>query len=411
MPVAPSHILIVEDDAGLAQLFSEELAEQGFRCEALSSAAACLEWLTGKTTDLLLLDHALPDMTGSGLIDQLAPHGGLPPFVVITGHGDERLAVQFMKQGARDYLVKDQLLLDRLPAVVTRVLRELAKERELAAAEQALRESERRFCEVLERRVEQRTAELDAAYRELEAFSYSVSHDLRAPLRAIRGYADMLQEEVLERLDDQQRRWLQVVRGEAERMGQLIDDLLRFFRFGRHAIEPLAVDMTALVREVYDRLREQCPERSVEFRLSPLPLAGGDPVLLRQVWHNLVDNALKYTRMRVPAVIQVRGETQGQETVYSIEDNGIGFDMKYADKLFGVFQRLHSPSEFEGTGVGLALVHRIIDRHGGRAWAEAEPDRGARFHFSLPCRAATEDPGGPKPGGLRGEPGRPTLGV
>lgn len=392
MTATPSHILIVEDDAGLAQLFAHELGDQGYHCDAVTSAAACLQWLTGRSTDLLLLDHGLPDMTGSGLIEQLAPQGGLPPFVVITGHGDERLAVQFMKQGARDYLVKDQLLLDRLPAVVTRVLRELANERELAAAEQALREAERQFYEVLEGRVEQRTAELEAAYRELEAFSYSVSHDLRAPLRAINGYAGMLREDLHDRLDDEHRRWLQIVCGEAQRMGQLIDDLLRFFRLGRQSVRPVRIEMTALVREVFGRIRENCPERAVEFRLSPLPAALGDPALLRQVWHNLIDNAFKYTRSQAPAIIDVHGSPRGQEVVYSIEDNGIGFNMKYAGKLFGVFQRLHAQSEFEGTGVGLALVHRIIDRHGGRIWAEAEPERGAKFHFSLPCGGETPDP-------------------
>ena len=392
MTATPSHILIVEDDAGLAQLFAQELGDQGYQCEALTSAAACLQWLAERTTDLLLLDHGLPDMTGSGLIDQLAPQGGLPPFVVITGHGDERLAVQFMKQGARDYLVKDQLLLDRLPAVVTRVLRELANERELAAAERALREAEQQFCEVLERRVEQRTAELEAAYRELEAFSYSVSHDLRAPLRAINGYAGMLREDLHDRLDDEHRRWLKIVCGEAQRMGQLIDDLLRFFRLGRQSVRPMRIEMTALVREVYDRIRASCPDRPVEFRLSPLPPALGDPTLLRQVWDNLIDNAFKYTRGRAPAIIDVHGSPRGEEVVYSVEDNGIGFNMKYADKLFGVFQRLHAQSEFDGTGVGLALVHRIIDRHGGRIWAEAEPERGAKFHFSLPCCGDNHEP-------------------
>jgi light-regulated signal transduction histidine kinase (bacteriophytochrome) len=240
----------------------------------------------------------------------------------------------------------------------------------------------------LEQRVVERTAQLEAANKELESFSYSVSHDLRAPLRAIDGYARILSEDYEARLDDEGQRLLGVVRDAARRMGQLIDDLLAFSRLGRQAMRKTTTDMTALARQVFDDLRREEPEREVDLRLAILPPAEADPALLRQVWANLLSNALKFTRGRGPAEIEVSGLVQGDEVAYYVKDNGVGFDMQYAGKLFGVFQRLHGQDEFEGTGVGLALVQRIIHRHGGRVWAEAQVDEGATFHFALPQRKA-----------------------
>lgn len=239
---------------------------------------------------------------------------------------------------------------------------------------------------LLEQRIRERTAELQAANKELEAFSYSVSHDLRAPLRAVDGYARILEEDYQDRLDGEGRRLLDVVRGEAKRMGQLIDDLLAFSRLGRQAMHRAPTDMTAMAREVFDALMREHLDRAVDFRLDGIESAEADEALMRHVWANLLDNAFKYTRGREPARIEVGGRIEGNESVYWIKDNGAGFDMKYADKLFRVFQRLHTQDEFEGTGVGLALVQRIIHRHGGRVWAEGEADRGATFCFALPRR-------------------------
>jgi PAS domain S-box-containing protein len=233
-------------------------------------------------------------------------------------------------------------------------------------------------------KVQAANQQLEAANKELEAFSYSVSHDLRSPLRAINGFARMLTEDHGDKLDAEGRRLLEVVRSEALRMGQLIDELLQFSRLGPKALQKSAIDMTPLAREVYNELRTRSPERTVDFRLDSLPLAAADPALLRQVWINLLDNALKFSRHRERAEIVVTGSIQAGEATYSVRDNGAGFDMRYSEKLFGVFQRLHGLEEFEGTGVGLALVQRIVHRHGGRVWAEGAPDRGATFSFSLP---------------------------
>lgn len=226
--------------------------------------------------------------------------------------------------------------------------------------------------------------QLEAANKELEAFSYSVSHDLRSPLRAINGFARMLTEDHGHKLDAEGRRVLGVVSSEALRMGQLIDELLQFSRLGRQPLQKSSTDMTALARRVYEELCAGAPNRTIDFRLDSLPSVPADPVLLRQVWINLLDNALKFTRYRERAEIVVSGSVQSGEAVYSVADNGAGFDRRYAGKLFGVFQRLHGPDEFEGTGVGLALVQRIVHRHGGRIWADATLDRGATFSFSLP---------------------------
>jgi len=235
----------------------------------------------------------------------------------------------------------------------------------------------------LERRVSERTAQLEAANKELEGFSYSVSHDLRAPLRAIDGFSRMLEEDHGDRLDDAARELIRVVRDNAQKMGQLIDDLLAFSRTGRKALDRADTDMSALVAEVHAGLGTSCAR--AKFELAPLPRASCDAALLRQVWVNLLSNACKFSGGRAAPRIEVTGwEGDSGEKVYCVRDNGVGFDMAYYAKLFGVFQRLHSEVEFPGTGVGLAIVQRVIARHGGRVWAEAKPGEGATFFFTLP---------------------------
>jgi len=242
--------------------------------------------------------------------------------------------------------------------------------------------------EELEHRVAQRTAELEASNRELQAFTYSVSHDLRAPLRHIGAFSELLDETCGEQLGEQGRHYLDVIKASSHKLGVLIDDLLQFSRAGRVELELGDVDMNALVAEAVDSLQHECAGRTIEWSIASLPMTYGDAALLRQVWVNLLSNAVKYTRPRDVAHIEV-GFTDGPDRIeYFVRDDGVGLDMQYAHKLFGVFQRLHGSEDFEGTGVGLANVQRIVTRHGGRTRAEGAIDKGAPFTFSLPKRGA-----------------------
>jgi len=245
-----------------------------------------------------------------------------------------------------------------------------------------------RLNEDLERRVRERTVQLEAANQELEAFSYSVSHDLRAPLRHIDGFSDLLTKHLGGSLDDKGKRFLKTISDSAKRMGRLIDDLLVFSRMGRSEMRHAVVDLERLAQEARTELQTQAEGREVVWKNGGLPSAQADAAMLRQVFINLLSNALKYSRDRNPAIIET-GVAKGgpDEVVIFVRDNGAGFDMRYADKLFGVFQRLHRAEEFEGTGIGLANVRRIILRHGGRTWAEGKVGEGATFFFSLPATA------------------------
>ncbi len=237
----------------------------------------------------------------------------------------------------------------------------------------------------------QKSRELESANRELEAFSYSVSHDLRAPLRNIVGFSGVLLEEHAASMNPEGRRLLGVVAGYGAKMGRLIDDLLAFSRLGRKPMTSQEIDMAQLAQAVGTELCAQVPQRTLNLVVKDLPAVRGDPGLIRQVWVNLLSNALKYTRPRQKAEIEVTGELHAGEARYQVRDNGVGFDMRYADNLFKVFQRLHSEAAFEGTGVGLALTQRIVSRHGGSVWADGKVDQGATFGFSLPLQEDTHD--------------------
>ena len=236
----------------------------------------------------------------------------------------------------------------------------------------------------LEIRVEERTSELQSVNKELEAFSYSVSHDLRTPLRAIDGFSQVLLEDHREKLGKEGRRVLDIIRDNTGRMGELISDLLTLSRLGRKEIRKTKINMEDLARAIFEELRSATPQRKLKTMINALPSAFGDESLIREVLTNLISNAIKFSRNEKSPVIEVGGKSENNENIYYVKDNGAGFDMKYSDKLFGVFQRLHSQQEFKGTGVGLAIVRRIIERHGGRVEAEGKVGKGAIFYFTLP---------------------------
>ena len=235
-----------------------------------------------------------------------------------------------------------------------------------------------------EEEISKRTAQLEAAYKEAESFSYSISHDLRAPLRAIDGFSMMLLKKHGDQFDEESRRKFDVIRSNAQMMGKLIDDILSLSRLGRKQMSIELLNMDAIVSEVWQELQMETANRNINLTTNGMPPGYGDRTLIKQVYANLLGNAVKFSKFRNPAVVEVGGHVHEDENVYYVKDNGAGFDMEYYDKLFGIFQRLHKPEEFEGTGVGLATIQRVINRHGGKVWAEGKVDEGATFYFSLP---------------------------
>ena len=375
MTRAPARLLIVDDESAQMRALCDTLGLEGYATHGFSSAQQALTELRPGQFDLLLTDLMMPEMDGITLIGEARRIDATLGAIVMTGHGTIDTAVQAMQVGALDYIVKPFRLNVILP-VLTRALEGQRLRRENAE---------------LQEREQRRSEELAAAYQDLESFSYSISHDLRAPLRTIDSFAQVLEDEFAEPLGEEGRRVIGIIRRGSQKMDQLIVGLLEFSRVGRERLELDRIDMTALADAAAAEAMAAYTGPKPQIDIAELPEAAGDATVMRQVWCNLIGNALKYSAKRPEPRIRISGRIENREAIYQVEDNGAGFDMRYADKLFGVFQRLHRTEDFSGTGVGLAIVHRILARHGGRIWAQGAIDAGACFEFALPI-AATENP-------------------
>jgi signal transduction histidine kinase len=364
----PPRLFIVDDQAPVTEALCSTLRGEGYDAVGFTSAGAALSALPGSQCELMLADLMMPEMRGIDLLHAAQQIDPALVGIIMTGEGSVAAAVESMKAGALDFIVKPFNLKSILP-VLSRAL-EVGRLRVDNAA--------------LERRVREHAAELEAANKELAAFNHSVSHDLRAPVRALDGLTELLLKDYAVFLPAEGQRFLATMNLSVKRMKQLIDDLLRFSSLGHQALRPQRVDMATITHSAVNDLHHDEPQRDVELHIGELPPAIGDPALLRQVLVNLLSNAYKFTRHREHPLIEVGVQVQSDGVAaYFVRDNGAGFDMAYAHRLFGVFQRLHRAEEFEGTGVGLSIVQRIVERHHGRIWAEASVGHGATFYFTL----------------------------
>lgn len=400
-------ILLVDDLPANLLALEALLSAYGHRLVRAASGQEALRCALQEDFAVILMDVRLGDMSGidvTALLRDRERTRHTPVLLMTAASSDDRELMEGYAHGAVDYLRKPLVpeVLRAKVAVFVDLYRareavkrqeELLRAREREALESAHRESLSQELSqlnaVLERRVRERTAQLQEALQELESFSYSVSHDLRAPLRHITGFAQLLERKAGQQLDDTSRGYLKTIISAAQQGGTLVDDLLAFSRMGRAELRQSRVPLQELVSEVRREFEADTHGRTIEWRIGQLPVVRADPALLRQVIRNLVGNAMKYTRPKPQALIEVGSREVPGEVEVWVRDNGVGFEMQYVDKLFGVFQRLHTPEEFEGTGIGLANVRRIISRHGGRTWAEGAVGQGATFHFSLP-RAAPD---------------------
>lgn len=385
-------ILYMEDDAGLARLLQKRLQRQCYSVEIARNGDDGLAKLEQAPYDIVLVDYSMPSCDGIDVLRFLAERKTSPPIIMITGRGNEKIAVEALQLGASDYIVKDVEMgyLELLPVVIDQVLQKQQLIREREQMLKAVQESEDRYRKLsarLEQMIQERTAELETSTRELEVFCYSVSHDLHAPLRAIDGYSKVLLEDYQDRLDDNGKLCLSKIGTASVRMGQLIDALLDLSRVTTRDLRCVPVALSDLAHEIAQELQELEQKDAVDVKIASGIEAEGDPRLLRVMLENLMGNSWKFSRSMPDARIEFGTSIQGEERVYYVRDNGIGFDMAYSGKLFGMFQRLHSGDEFVGTGIGLATVQRIVQRHNGRIWAESEVGNGATFYFTLSPRA------------------------
>jgi signal transduction histidine kinase len=369
------NVLLIEDNPGDARLIKESLAEttaNPFHLETVDTLAGGLHRLNTGDIDALLLDLALPDSFGFETFVRAKAQALGVAIIVLTGLDDQSMALRVVREGAQDFVAKGELTGNNLARAIRHAIERERLEQEL-----------RKLNEELEARVKNRTEALEAANKELEAFSYSVSHDLRAPLTQLHGFSNLLLDNHAAHLDEQGQRFLRNIKDGAMRMSALIDDLLTLAKVSRQELRFCDVELGSLVEEVRKEFEAETNARGIEWKIGPLPRIKCDRGLMRRALVNLLSNAIKFTRKREHALIEISNKIIDGKQAILVRDNGVGFDMQYADKLFAPFQRLHREKDFEGTGIGLATVQRIIHKHSGTIWADSEPGLGATFYFTL----------------------------
>jgi signal transduction histidine kinase len=373
-------VLCLEDSLQDAEIMRESLIDAGYNLKMDCTAVEkeFVSFLRNRKYDIILSDFKLPGFDGFTALRWSVEICPDVPFICISGTVGEETAVELLKKGAVDYILKDRLV--RLPSTVQRALDEAKEKKARQRAEKELVSLNTQ----LEQRVIERTTQLEAANKELEAFAYSVSHDLRAPLRAVDGFSKFILEDYENKLDSEGKRLLKLIRSNTQKMDQLISDLLALSRVTRSELNFSGIDMTQMAISMFNESSSQDVPDKISLTIDPLPEAYADPTYMKQVWVNLITNAIKFSSKEKKPVIKICGYTKDRVNVYYVKDNGVGFNPEYTHKLFCVFQRLHKSDDFEGTGVGLAIIQRIIHRHGGKVWAEGEEGKGATFYFSLP---------------------------
>ena len=380
------NILLADDEQAQRIALTEALEGLEHQLYVAGNGREALRLLLQRPYAVVLLDVNMPDIDGFEVARMLRerPRSRHTPVIFITAHRADELDLRRgYALGAVDYIfapVSAGTLRAKVSAFLEleRTRRDL--ERQIAEGRRAALEIEQ-----LNAGLRRRAEELEAANAELDAFTGVVSHDLRAPLRAIEGYARMVEDDHFERLDGEARRLLKVVRDECRKMERLIENLLTFTRCSRAPLQPALIDMAGLARTAFVELRNGDAGRAPMLRVAQLPPGRGDPELIRQVWMHLLANAIKYCARQPESKVEVEGRREGGESVYCVRDNGSGFDMRHYDQLFSLFQRPPGAKPSSGSGVGLAIVERVVTRHGGRVWAEGKPNEGAAFYFSLPA--------------------------
>ncbi|NWF52076.1 MAG: response regulator [Nitrospirae bacterium] len=368
-------VLVVDDEEYIRLSLRELLAYLGYQVVTATNGEDALKKLEENRFDVAFVDVKMPEMNGIQLLARIKERFSNVSVIMMTGYATVENAIDAVKLGAYDFLRKPYDI-EEVKVSINRLLEKKRLEEERRMAEEKLQNT---LAEL-----EKKTEELEAANTELESFSYSVSHDLRAPLRAIIGFSKILIEDYTDKVGDEGRRLLNIIQDNTKKMENLIDDILTLSRIGRKDIILSDVNMYKMAKAVFDEIKALYPKRNIEFQLKLMPPVKGDEGMIHQVFFNLLSNAVKFTKTRDTAIIEIGGHDEGSRNVYYVRDNGVGFNMEYSDRLFNAFQRLHSENEFEGTGIGLATVKRIIDRHKGKIWAEGKEKEGATFYFSLP---------------------------